>query len=66
MQGFQNMGVKIERNGDNVIIYGVGLNGLKKSLVPFNFGNSKSRYPILVFIPSVVSSIFSAFDLIEI
>ncbi len=40
LQGFQNMGVKIERNGDNVIIYGVGLNGLKKSLVPFNFGNS--------------------------
>ncbi|WP_190600052.1 3-phosphoshikimate 1-carboxyvinyltransferase [Candidatus Vesicomyidisocius sp. SY067_SCS001] len=40
LQGFQNMGVKIERNGDSVIIYGVGLNGLKKSLVPLNFGNS--------------------------
>ncbi len=40
LQCFQNMGVKIERNSDNIIIYGVGLNGLKKSLVPLNFGNS--------------------------
>ena len=40
LKAFQAMGVKIERNGDNVIIYGVGLHGLKKPLTPLDLGNS--------------------------
>lgn len=34
------MGVKIEREGDNVTIYGVGINGLKKPDKPLDLGNS--------------------------
>jgi len=34
------MGVKIERDGDNVTIHGVGINGLKKPQGPLDLGNS--------------------------
>jgi len=34
------MGVKIEREGDNVTIHGVGINGLKKPSEPLDLGNS--------------------------
>jgi 3-phosphoshikimate 1-carboxyvinyltransferase len=34
------MGVKIEREGDNVTIHGVGINGLKKPSKPLDLGNS--------------------------
>jgi 3-phosphoshikimate 1-carboxyvinyltransferase len=40
LKAFQAMGVKIERNGDNVVIYGVGINGLKKPQAPLDLGNS--------------------------
>jgi 3-phosphoshikimate 1-carboxyvinyltransferase len=40
LKAFQAMGVKIERNSDNVVIYGVGINGLKKPKAPLNLGNS--------------------------
>jgi 3-phosphoshikimate 1-carboxyvinyltransferase len=34
------MGVKIDREGDNVTIHGVGINGLKKPEGPLDLGNS--------------------------
>ncbi len=40
LKAFQAMGVKIERNGDNVTIHGVGINGLKKPEKPLDLGNS--------------------------
>jgi len=40
LKAFQAMGVKIEREGDNVTIYGVGINGLKKPKGPLDLGNS--------------------------
>ncbi len=40
LKAFQSMGVDIERNGDNVIIHGVGINGLKEPESPLNLGNS--------------------------
>jgi len=40
LKAFQAMGVEIEREGDNVTIYGVGINGLKKPLKPLDLGNS--------------------------
>ena len=40
LKTFQAMGVKIEREGDNVTIYGVGINGLKKPDKPLDLGNS--------------------------
>ena len=40
LKAFQAMGVKIEREGDNVTIYGVGINGLKKPEGPLDLGNS--------------------------
>ncbi|CAC9598347.1 3-phosphoshikimate 1-carboxyvinyltransferase (EC 2.5.1.19) [uncultured Gammaproteobacteria bacterium] len=40
LKAFQAMGVEIERDGDNVIIHGVGINGLKKPQNPLNLGNS--------------------------
>ena len=40
LNAFKDMGVKIEREGSNVVIYGVGMNGLKPSLKPLNLGNS--------------------------
>ncbi len=40
LKAFQAMGVNIERDGDNVVIHGVGINGLKKPSGPLNLGNS--------------------------
>ena len=40
LKAFQAMGVKIEREGDNVTIYGVGINGLKKPEKALDLGNS--------------------------
>ena len=40
LNAFKDMGVKIEREGSNVTINGVGMNGLKPSLNPLNLGNS--------------------------
>jgi len=40
LKAFQAMGVKIEREGDNVTIHGVGINGLKKPSEPLDLGNS--------------------------
>ncbi len=40
LKAFQDMGVKIERKGDKVTIYGVGINGLRKPEKPLDLGNS--------------------------
>lgn len=40
LKAFQAMGVEIEREGDNVTIHGVGINGLKKPKGPLDLGNS--------------------------
>ncbi len=40
LKAFQAMGVDIQRKGDKVTIYGVGLHGLKKPNTPLNLGNS--------------------------
>ena len=40
LNAFKDMGVKIEREGSNVVINGVGMNGLKPSLKPLKLGNS--------------------------
>ena len=40
LNAFKDLGVKIEREGSNVVINGVGMNGLKPSLKPLNLGNS--------------------------
>ena len=40
LNAFKDMGVKIEREGHNVVINGVGMNGLRPSLKPLNLGNS--------------------------
>ena len=40
LNAFKDMGVKIEREGSNVVINGVGMNGLRPSLKPLNLGNS--------------------------
>ena len=40
LNAFKDMGVMIEREGSNVVINGVGMNGLKPSLKPLNLGNS--------------------------
>ena len=40
LNAFKDMGVKIEREGSNVVINGVGINGLRPSLKPLDLGNS--------------------------
>jgi 3-phosphoshikimate 1-carboxyvinyltransferase len=40
LNAFKDMGVKIEREGSNVVINGDGMNGLRPSLKPLNLGNS--------------------------
>ena len=40
LKAFQDMGVKIEREGSNVTIYGVGMHGLKAPGKPLDLGNS--------------------------
>lgn len=40
LNAFQTMGVKIKRQGDTVIVRGVGINGLKKPKTALDLGNS--------------------------
>lgn len=40
LNSFKEMGVQIERKGSNVVINGVGMNGLIKPNKPLNLGNS--------------------------
>ncbi len=40
LAAFQKLGVHIDRNGETVVINGVGLHGLKKPDGPLNMGNS--------------------------
>ncbi|CAC9434599.1 5-Enolpyruvylshikimate-3-phosphate synthase (EC [uncultured Gammaproteobacteria bacterium] len=40
LKAFQKMGVKIERDGDKVVIHGVGLHGLKQPDSALDLGNS--------------------------
>lgn len=40
LNAFKEMGVAIQREGSNVIIQGVGMNGLKEPRKPLNLGNS--------------------------
>ena len=44
---FRKMGVKIEIDGDNVTVHGVGLNGLKKPAEPLYTGNSGTTTRLL-------------------
>lgn len=47
LQAFVDMGVKIERDGDKVVIHGVGLNGLKAPNKPLYMGNSGTSMRLL-------------------
>ena len=40
LNAFKEMGVAIQREGSNVTIQGVGMNGLKEPRKPLNLGNS--------------------------
>ena len=40
LNAFKEMGVAIQREGSNVVIQGVGMNGLKEPRKPLNLGNS--------------------------
>ncbi|SMN13647.1 5-Enolpyruvylshikimate-3-phosphate synthase [Bathymodiolus heckerae thiotrophic gill symbiont] len=48
LEAFQKMGVKIQRNGDRVTIYGVGLHGLKQPNAPLNLGNSGTSMRLML------------------
>ena len=47
LQAFADMGVKIERDGDKVTIYGVGIDGLKAPKAPLYMGNSGTSMRLL-------------------
>lgn len=47
LQAFRDMGVQIERDGDKVTIYGVGINGLKAPTKPLDMGNSGTSMRLL-------------------
>lgn len=47
LQAFCDMGVKIERNDDKVVIHGVGMNGLKAPSKPLDMGNSGTSMRLL-------------------
>ncbi len=47
LQAFADMGVKIERDGDKVTIYGVGINGLTAPKKPLDMGNSGTSMRLL-------------------
>lgn len=47
LQAFVDMGVKIERDGDKVVIHGVGLHGLKAPTQPLYMGNSGTSMRLL-------------------
>ncbi len=48
LKAFQAMGVKIERDGNNVTIYGVGVNGLKAPKHPLDLGNSGTSVRLML------------------
>lgn len=47
LQAFSDMGVKIERDGDKVTIYGVGIDGLQAPQNPLYMGNSGTSMRLL-------------------
>lgn len=47
LQAFVDMGVTIERDGDKVVIHGVGLNGLQAPKEPLYMGNSGTSMRLL-------------------
>ncbi|OPH36534.1 3-phosphoshikimate 1-carboxyvinyltransferase [Moraxella equi] len=47
LQAFRDMGVQIERDGDKVTIYGVGMNGLKAPQRELDMGNSGTSMRLL-------------------
>lgn len=48
IQAFQDLGVAIERQGDHVLVHGVGLNGLKRPIHPLDMGNSGTTTRLLL------------------
>jgi 3-phosphoshikimate 1-carboxyvinyltransferase len=48
IRAFQDLGVAIEREGDHVLVHGVGLNGLKQPEHPLNMGNSGTTTRLLL------------------
>lgn len=55
LQAFRDMGVKIEQDGDNVVIYGVGMNGLQAPSDALYMGNSGTSMRLLAGILSAQS-----------
>ena len=47
LEAFVKMGVKIEQNDTDLIVYGVGLMGLEESLTPIDLGNSGTAARLL-------------------
>lgn len=47
LQAFRDMGVQIDRDGDKVTIYGVGMGGLKAPKKPLDMGNSGTSMRLL-------------------
>lgn len=47
LQAFSDMGVKIERDGDQVTIHGVGIDGLQAPKAPLYMGNSGTSMRLL-------------------
>ncbi|RUA06428.1 MAG: 3-phosphoshikimate 1-carboxyvinyltransferase [Gammaproteobacteria bacterium] len=48
LKAFQEMGVDIQREGDKVIIHGVGLHGLKKPNTALDLGNSGTSMRLML------------------
>lgn len=55
LQAFRDMGVQIDRDGDKVTIYGVGMHGLKAPAKPLDMGNSGTSMRLLAGILSAQS-----------
>jgi 3-phosphoshikimate 1-carboxyvinyltransferase len=48
LKAFKDMGVKIEREGDKLTIYGVGMQGLKKPSASIDLGNSGTAMRLML------------------
>ena len=48
LKAFRNMGVKIEREGKNILVHGVGLKGLKSPAGALEMGNSGTAMRLLI------------------
>ncbi|MCP4188356.1 MAG: 3-phosphoshikimate 1-carboxyvinyltransferase [Gammaproteobacteria bacterium] len=48
LKAFQAMGVSIERNAHQIVVHGVGLNGLKAPTAPLEMGNSGTAMRLLL------------------